>query len=121
MRWKALHFLNPKSDQQQCSKFNLKSRKCLLQIDELKPFEDDMFQLVKNVKFKQVKNKFQEKLRCDVKKINSSKKVLIFADKTRNVYELDKNQYDKLLRENITKTYRKAAGPIEEEINQDQD
>ena len=38
---------------------------------------------------------------------------------TRNVYELDKNQYDKLLRENITTTYRKADGPIEEEINQE--
>lgn len=83
----------------------------------MKPFEDDMFQLVENVKFKQVRNKFQQKLRRDVKKINSSKKVLVFADKTRNVYELDKNQYDKLLRENITKTYKKADGPIEEEIN----
>ena len=78
-----------------------------------------MFQIVENVKFKQVRNEFQEKLRRDVKNINSSKKVLVFADKTRNVYELDKNQYDKLLRENITTTYRKADGPIEEEINQE--
>ena len=119
MRWKAPYSLNPNSDQQQRSKFNLKLRKCPPQIDEWKPFEDDMFQLVENVKFKQVRNKFQEKLRHDVKKINSSKKVLVFMDKTRNVYELDKNQYNKLLRENITKTYRTAAGTIEEEINQE--
>ena len=119
MQWKALFFLNPKSDQQQSNKLNLKSRKCPPPIEELKPFEDDMFQIVENVKFKQVRNQFQEKLRRDVKKTNSSRKVLVFADKTRNVYELDKNQYDKLLRENITTTYRKADGPIENEINQE--
>ena len=92
MQWKALFFLNPKPDQQQSNKFNLKSRNCPPPIEELKPFEDDMFQIVENVKFKQVRNQFQEKLRRDVKKTNSSRKVLVFADKTRNVYELDKNQ-----------------------------
>lgn len=71
MRWKALFFLNQKPDQQQSNKFNLKWRICPPPIEELKPFEDDMFQIVENVKFKQVRNEFQEKLRRDVKKINS--------------------------------------------------
>ena len=117
MRWKALFFLNPKADQQQTNKFNLKSRKCPPPIDELKPFEEDMFQLVENVTFKQVRSAFQDKLRRDVKSINSSKKVLVFADKTRNLYEMDKGQYEKMLRENITKTYRKADDKTEENIN----
>ena len=117
MRWKALFFLNPKADQQQTNKCNLKSRKCPPPIDELKPFEEDMFQLVENVTFKQVRNAFQDKLRRDVKSINSSKKVLVFADKTRNLYEMDKGQYEKMLRENITKTYRKADDKTEENIN----
>ena len=85
--------------------------------DELKPFEDDMFQLVEKVTFKQVRNAFQDKLRRDVKSINSSKKVLVFTDKTRNLYEMDKGQYEKLLRENITKTYRKADDKTEENIS----
>ena len=76
-----------------------------------------MFQLVENVMFKQVRNAFQDKLRHDVKSINSSKKVLVFADKTRNLYEMDKGQYEKMLRENITKMYRKADDKTEENIN----
>ena len=31
----------------------------------------------------------------------------IFADKTRNIYEADKNTYSKLLTDNISKTYKK--------------
>ena len=64
-----------------------------------------------------MRNAFQDKLRRDVKRINSSKKVLVFADKTRNVYEMGRDQYEKLLRENITKTYRKADEKTEEDIS----
>ena len=78
-----------------------------------------MFKIVQNVKFKHVRNKFQDKLSRDVKKINSSRNILVFADKTRNVYELNKNQYEKLLRENVTKTYRKADDQTEDNINHD--
>ena len=46
-----------------------------------------MFQLVENITFKQVRNAFQDKLRRDVKSINPSKKVLVFADKTRRVQD----------------------------------
>ena len=67
--------------------------------------------------FKQVRNAFQDKLRRDVKSINSSKKVLVFADKTRNLYEMDKGQYEKLLRENVTKMYRNADDKTEENIS----
>lgn len=76
-----------------------------------------MFQLVENIMFKQVRNVFQDKLRRDVKSINSSKKVLVFADKTRNLYEMDKGQYEKLLRENVTKMYRNADDKTEENIS----
>ena len=41
----------------------------------------------------------------------------MFADQARNVNELDKNQYEKLLGENIIKTYRKAYDHIEDNVN----
>ncbi|KAL9982995.1 hypothetical protein ACROYT_G005115 [Oculina patagonica] len=104
MRWKAFFFLNP-SAESRTGKFNLRSRRCPPPIEELKPFEDDMFKMIENLRFKKVRNSFQDKLKRDVKKINSSDKVLVFADKSRNVYELEKPQYEKLLRENITKSY----------------
>ena len=85
----------------------------------LKPFEDDVFKLVENLRFKKVINNFQDKLKRDVKKINLSDKVLVFADKSRNVYELDKTQYEKLLRENITKSYRKGDEQSVDSVNQE--
>ena len=44
----------------------------------------------------------------DLKKIQSSKIVLVFASKTTNLYEMLPYQYNSLLKKNITKTYRKT-------------
>ena len=49
----------------------------------------------------------------------NSKKVFIFADKTQNPYEMDKETYNKLLVENITKTYKKADKNRYNEINEE--
>ena len=73
--------------------------------------------LMEDLKFKHARNKFQDDLKRDVERINSSKKVLVFGDKTRNLYELEKKEYEKLLRENITKTYRKTDDQTEDNIN----
>ena len=54
-------------------------------------------ELIKSVKFKKVKNKFLDQLRKDISAIKKSKIVLIFADKTWNVFALDKNTHSKLL------------------------
>ena len=43
----------------------------------------------------------------------------MFANKSRNVYELDKTQFEKLLRENITKSYRKADEQFVNSVNQE--
>ena len=65
--------------------------------------------MVQNIKFRSVRDHLQNKLKTVIRKINSSNKVLIFADKTRNLYKLHKDAYNKLLGENITKTYRKQT------------
>ena len=43
-----------------------------------------------NLKRAQVKNDFQYRLKNDIRSIQSSKKVFVFADKTRNIYEMEK-------------------------------
>ena len=118
MRWKAFFSLNP-STESRSGKFNLKSRRCPPPIEDLKPFENDMFKMIENLRFKNVRNSFQDKLKRDIMKINSSDKVLVFADKSRNVYELEKPQYEKLLRENITKSYRKSDEQSISDVNQE--
>ena len=63
-----------------------------------------MLELIKSIKFKKVKNKFLDQLDEDITSIKKSKNVFIFADKTRNIYDADKNTYKKLLTDNISKT-----------------
>ena len=64
--------------------------------------------MIKNIEFKQVQDDFQDQLQRDIKRINNSTKAFIPADKTTNYYEVDKATHDKLLKDNITTTYRKA-------------
>ena len=61
--------------------------------------------MISNVQFRRVKNDFQSRLKNDIRSIQSSKKVFFFADKRRNIYEMEKTHYEKLLTDNITKTY----------------
>ena len=61
-------------------------------------------ELIKGVKLKKVKKKFFGQLQKDISSIKKSKNVFIFVDKTRNIYETDKNTYSILLTDNISKT-----------------
>ena len=74
-----------------------------------------MLELIKSVKVKKVKNAFLDQLHKDITSIKKSKNVFIFADKTRNIYETDKNTYSKLLTDSISKTYKKAAQYIQQD------
>ena len=89
--------------------FGFKSRKCPPQNSELDNFEADLLDMVHNIKFRNVYNKFQNKLNEGISKIKKSTKAFIPADKTSNFYKLDKTQHDKLLRDSITTTYKKAS------------
>ena len=88
--------------------YGFKSRKCPNGIDELSKFEDDLMLMIKNIEFRNVSNTFQDQLRNDISKIRNTEKVIIPADKTRNLYKIDKDDYNKYLIENITETYKKS-------------
>ena len=53
----------------------------------------------------------------DIKSMKSSENVFVFADKTRNLYEMDKSTHKKLILENITKTYKKTDTKTYDLIN----
>ena len=55
----------------------------------------------------------------DITSIKKSRNVFIFEDKTRNIYETDKNTYSKLLTGNISKTYKKIEHNIYKMINKE--
>ena len=73
--------------------------------------------MISNVQLRRVKNDFQNRLKNDIRSIQSSKKVFVFADKTRNIYEMEKAHYEKLLTDNITKTYKQSNNNVYNRIN----
>ena len=121
LRWKAIFFIsNSKETTDSCassSVYGLKSNKCPPQLKELIPFEDDLIDLVKNIKFCKVRNDFQKELHEDLKKVRSSKKKLTFADKTSNMYQLDKEEYRHLLQNTVTTRYKKFNKETERRIS----
>ena len=86
MRWKILEFLG-KSDSTRKETYGFNSCKCPRIVDELSDFENELIFLVKNIEFRNINNSFQKNLNDDIKRIN---KVLVKADKSRNIYQLDK-------------------------------
>ena len=107
MRWKALDFLG-KLDNQVKNTYGFKSSKCPLSVNELSSFESDLLMMIHNVEFQPVKNRFLSKLKEDVKTIKNPKELLIDADKSSNIYKMDKDTYKKYLKENVTKKYKKS-------------
>ena len=99
------------------NKFGFKTKNTPPQIAEMAQFEDDLFAIVNDLKFKKQNSEFQNKLNSDLSDIKNNQNLLIFADKTNNVYELNKEEHEKLLLENITKTYKKAPKKLEKSIN----
>ena len=97
--------------------FALSSNKTPPTVLELKPFEEDVIKLLENIKFRDTKSHFQDTLANDLKKIYSSDKMFVFADKTRNIYETSLDTYNKLLHDNITKTYKRGSEGNISEIN----
>ena len=89
--------------------FGFRSRKCPPVVDELPNFESDLRQMIKNIEFRNINNTFQEKLRKDIMELSKENKVFVSADKSTNVYKMDKESYEKLLFENVTKTYKKST------------
>ena len=79
--------------------------------------ENDMYDMIRNVEFTNIRNEFLDHLNRDIESIRSSKNVLVFADKSTNLYELSRENYQKLLHDNITQTYKKAPKNAKRDID----
>ena len=117
MRWKAVFLDTQENDSRKEGHYGFKSRKCPPQAKEMESFETELLEMTRDITFRRNYNEFQNLMNRDIKSVKNSKKALIPADKTRNMYEMDKSQHDKLLQENITKTYKKSDTNKYNEIN----
>ena len=72
------------------------------QVKKLSAFEKELIAVVKDIKFRNARSDFQTTLQEDIRLIHNSKKTMTFADKTSNMYQLTKEEHNKLLRNAIT-------------------
>ena len=92
MRWKAFFFERNKEKDVNCSDDTketnnygrIQIKKMAPHDDDLSNFESDLYDMIKNVEFRNQHNKFQNQLQQDIRKNNSSTKAFIPADKTTN-------------------------------------
>ena len=53
------------------------------------------------------------------KDIKNSKNIFVFADKTSNIYQIEKDEYNKLTTDAITSAYKKVSDKISNKVNAD--
>ena len=118
MRWKAHFFLNGDNKENNAkTSFGLKSRYHSPPCFELEHFGKDLINIINNVKFTNNKNSFQKMLCAEITEIKNYRNMHVFADKTKNVYRMPTSEHNKLLKENVTKAYKKAPEKLQKSIN----
>ena len=75
----------------------------------LKEFQAGMIDLIKGIEFNNNTNEHQVKLKQDISKIRSEKRVFMAADKTSNMYLGQPKKYMQLLNKNVQNEYKKTT------------
>lgn len=117
MRWKAYFYLHPEAHQHNKQTYGFRSRKTPPPILQLQSFEQKLQKLITNVSFRRNASSFQKTLAADAKRIKSSTKLLIPADKTANYYSMEARAYKELLHNAITKDYKKTNTAVKSNIH----
>ena len=75
--------------------------------------------MIKNIDFRNLHSKFQQKSKHDITEIRNSIEVTAPADKTLNLYKIKKEDYFKFLSQNIIKTCKKSNKNKDNKLNLD--
>ena len=68
--------------------------------------------MIGNVKFRNAKDSFQDRMNNDLEMLKSGGKIIVEADKTSNLYQLEPDNYNELLHQKITSEYKAPLDPI---------
>ena len=108
-RWRALFFLKPAAKPKSKQTFGFKSTAPAPGVPQLKQFENELADLIENIKFGRKPNPFQQKLKADERNIKTETRAHIKADKSTNYYKIEAETYNRLLEAEIRKEYKKAS------------
>ena len=117
LRWRVFYFMNPNSKPNHKETYGFKSPRLPPFVPQLKSFEDDLLALIEGVRFRKINSPLQKELRKDVRRIQNEQNILVSADKTNNHYSVPPKQYEKLMMDSITSTYKKADQQAAHSIN----
>ena len=118
MRWKAFH-LNLEEQEFVSKEYGgiFPTHRNPKEDKHLERFENDLYNLIKSLKFRKVKNPLFLRMRKDLNEIRKTNKFFAFADKSLNMYKIKPELYKKLLEEQVTATYKKSNNKTVEIIN----
>ena len=117
MRWKGCFYNKGEETKEVPKDYSFKCLNCPPQIKKLSSLENELFNLLNIIQFRKVQGEFKRKLKEDIQLFNSESKTQTFADKTTNLYKLEKKQYKKPLKHSVTTTYERVNKKIEKQIN----
>ena len=119
MRWKAYFFLNTIncSEKEGKEKYGFKTTKHSPHIKEMDKFEAEMIGMVKEIKFRKMRNNIQQKMYEDMRRFKESENIFVKSDKSGNLYEIEKEKYKQMMFKEMVKNYKKAPSDLEKELN----
>lgn len=128
VRWKVFHLLHNSAKNSEQDKdpgenekrsFGFRTMATPPKNPLLYDFEADMYNMISGIQFQPIKNSFQNQLRKDLQEITRNDKLYVNADKTRNLYVVKPEEYEKLLKNNVTKNYKKCPSKKVEDVNKE--
>ena len=113
----SIQFSNNENHDSKTKWYGLRSLSSPKPVKEVTPFENELISLVKNIRYRKVRNHFQNQQQEDLTRMKASNKTMTFADKTTSIYRLTREEHEKILNDSITATYKKASNNIKKKIN----
>ena len=114
VRWKAYFHQNSGNDDsnQNNNNYEFKLNSTPPPKDYLSELENGIYDIIKNIESRSVRTVLQSKLKDNLRKVKSSGKITVFANKTADMYEMSKEEYDQLINGNVnrTETKKQKAG-----------
>ena len=84
----------------------------------IRVFENDMYDLVKNVKFKHnVSSPLQTTLKQNMRDMSEENRMYVAADKTSTFYKITKEKHKQMMHQNVTKEYKKCDDKVVDKVN----
>ena len=76
-----------------------------------------MIGMVKEIKFRKMRNNIPQKMCEDIRRIKESDSIFVKSDKSGNFYEIEKGKYKQMMFKEVVEYYRKAPPDLERELN----